>query len=275
MPEPLRPTMASRSPSRPRATTGPSRNPAAVAVAAAGRSTTASASRATTSPLRPASAMVQPQVPALPRLVDRLEPGQRLVGDLGLGRHVLGAGDVAVADELVGLARALGPAHALVAHWRWVRARSVRASRLRRRPVVLLGVLAGQGPLVEVGVPAALVAGERVLVVVDLGHRGDRRSRKARSCDTTMTGREAEDEPLEPVEAVEVEVVGRLVEQEHVEPGEQQRGELGAGGLAARQAGTGRSSSARARPRSSADRGGPGVEVGAAERHPAVERERV
>ncbi len=46
----------------------------------------------------------EPQVPALPGLVDGLEPGQRLVGDLRLGGHVLGALHVAMADELVGLA---------------------------------------------------------------------------------------------------------------------------------------------------------------------------
>ncbi len=43
------------------------------------------------------------------------------------------------------------------------------------------------------------------------------------------------DEPLQPGEAVEVEVVGGLVEQEHVEAGEQDRGERGARGLATRQ----------------------------------------
>ena len=46
------------------------------------------------------------EVPALPRLVDRvrLEPFERPVGDLGLGRDVLAAVAAEVADELVGLA---------------------------------------------------------------------------------------------------------------------------------------------------------------------------
>ena len=45
--------------------------------------------------------------------------------------------------------------------------------------------------------------------------------------------REAVEEALEPVEPVEVEVVRRLVEQEHVEAGEQDRGQPGARRLAA------------------------------------------
>ncbi len=49
------------------------------------------------------------QVPALPRLLDRvgLEPGERAVGDLGLGRDVLAAVAPELADVLVVLARLL------------------------------------------------------------------------------------------------------------------------------------------------------------------------
>ena len=47
--------------------------------------------------------------------------------------------------------------------------------------------------------------------------------------------REFVEERLESFEPGEVEVVGRLVEQEHVEPAEQDRGERGACGLPARQ----------------------------------------
>ena len=124
-----------------------------------------------------------------------------------------------------------------LAHWRWVRGRSARASpAFGVDPVVLLGVLAGQRPFVEVGEPAALVAGERVRVLVDLGDRGDGafQERPVVRHDHDRRG-QAEDEPFEPVEPVEVEVVGGLVEEEDVEPGQQQRGELGAGGLTTRQ----------------------------------------
>ena len=82
---------------------------------------------------------------------------------------------------------------------------------------------------------------------------------------------EAEDEPLQPVEAVEVEVVGRLVEQEDVEPGQQQGGELGAGGLAARQTGDLAVERRGGQAEVGGHRGDAGVEVGPAERHPAVE----
>ena len=140
-------------------------------------------------------------------------------------------------------------------------------------PVGLLGVLAGAGPLVEVGVPAALVAGERVGVVVDLGDGGDRALEERPVVRHDHQRRvQPEDEPLQPVEAVEVEVVGGLVEQEHVEAGEQQGGELGPGGLAAGQPAELRSRAPAGQAEVGGDRGDAGVEVGAAERHPAVER---
>ena len=60
------------------------------------------------------------------------------------------------------------------------------------------------------------------------------RSRKARSCETTTTApSNAREKRLEPREPGEVEVVRRLVEQEHVEAAEQDRGERGARRLAA------------------------------------------
>ncbi len=43
--------------------------------------------------------------------------------------------------------------------------------------------------------------------------------------DQRDAGRRAGDEPLQPRQAVEVEIVGRLVEQEHVEAREEQRGQ--------------------------------------------------
>ena len=82
---------------------------------------------------------------------------------------------------------------------------------------------------------------------------------------------QAEHEPLQPVEAVEVEVVGGLVEQEDVEAGQQQRGQLGAGGLAARQPGHRAVEEAGGQAQVVGTARRPGVEVGAAQRHPAVE----
>ncbi len=95
-------------------------------------------------------------------------------------------------------------------------------------------MLAGERPLVEVRQPATLVARQRVVVVVDLGDGGDRPLEEGAVVRHHHRRRvEPEDELFEAVEAVEVEVVGGLVEQEHVEPGEEQPGELGASGLAA------------------------------------------
>ena len=85
------------------------------------------------------------------------------------------------------------------------------------------------------------------------------------------TGREPVEEALEPVEAGEVEVVRRLVEQEHVEAGEQDRGERRASRLAAgerRELALG----APAEPDVVEHRARAGVEVLAAEQEVALER---
>ena len=84
-------------------------------------------------------------------------------------------------------------------------------------------------------------------------------------------GGQAAQEALEPREPGEVEVVRRLVEQEHVEAGEQDRGERRAGGLAAGQ-GAHLAVRAAAEPDVVEHRGRAGVEVLAAEREEAVER---
>ena len=78
------------------------------------------------------------------------------------------------------------------------------------------------------------------------------RSRNARSWETmTAPPGRSRHEALEPVEAVEVEVVRRLVEQEDVEAGEQDRGQRAASGLAARQRGGLERRAARGRARAS------------------------
>jgi hypothetical protein len=79
------------------------------------------------------------------------------------------------------------------------------------------------------------------------------------------------DEALQPVEPVHVEVVGGLVEQEHVETGQQQGRQLGAGRLPAREAHHRAGQQARRQAEVVGHRPGAGVEVGAAQRHPPVE----
>ena len=89
--------------------------------------------------------------------------------------------------------------------------------------------------------------------------------------DDDDAGAGAGDEPLELVQAGEVEVVGRLVEQQDVVPGQQQGGQPDAGGLPAGQAGH-----RRVERDSRRDLGddllGALLEVGAAEGEPVLER---
>ena len=88
--------------------------------------------------------------------------------------------------------------------------------------------------------------------------------------DEDDTGREVVEEPLEPREAGEVEVVGRLVEQEDVEARQQDSRQRGAGRLAAGEA-RHLALGARAEPDVAQDGAGARLEVLAAEREEAVE----
>jgi hypothetical protein len=121
--------------------------------------------------------------------------------------------------------------------------------------------------------PAAGEHRDRVVVGVELGHVRDHTvEERAVVADHHQRAGELEHEPLELLEAGEVEVVGGLVEQQHVEAGEQHRREPDARCLPTRQRGglgveqVGRESDGRER---LADAH---VEVGCAQREPAVER---
>lgn len=87
--------------------------------------------------------------------------------------------------------------------------------------------------------------------------------------DDDRAGLETGDEGFEPFEAVQVEIVGRLVQQEDVVAAEQQRGEAGAGRLAAGQGGH-RLVEADGQAERSGHLVGPLVQVGAAEGEPAL-----
>ena len=82
---------------------------------------------------------------------------------------------------------------------------------------------------------------------------------------------QAADEPLQPVQAVQVEVVGRLVEQEHVVPGQQQGGQARPRRLPAGQR---RHRRVQVDPQAQVgrDRVQPLVEVGPAQRQPPFQR---
>ena len=83
---------------------------------------------------------------------------------------------------------------------------------------------------------------------------------------------EALDEGLQPAQTVEVEVVRGLVEEQDVHPGQQDRGQRQPGPLPARQRGGRLVEHPLVEPEVLADLGDPGVEVGRADRHPALQR---
>jgi hypothetical protein len=98
------------------------------------------------------------------------------------------------------------------------------------------------------------------------------RARNSRSwLTTTRPADRPEHEPLEPLEAGEVEVVGRLVEQEDVVARQQHRGERGPRRLPARQVHRLGVEQVGRQPEVDADLLGAHVEVGAAEVEPALE----
>jgi hypothetical protein len=178
-----------------------------------------------------------------------------------------------VADELVGLAGALGGAGPLRRPAALgAGALPERVALVDVRPVVLLGMLAAPGALIEVRRPATVIAGERVGVIVDLCHRGHRSLQECPVVrDRDQRRRQPEDEPLQPLEAVEVQVVGGLVEQEHVEARQQQGRQLDPGRLTAREVRRGAVKHLARQAELGGHRPGAGVDVGAAEREPAVE----
>ena len=135
---------------------------------------------------------------------------------------------------------------------------------------------AGQSLLVEVGQPAALVARGAVGVLVQLQHARDRPlEERPVVADHDHAGLEVVDEALEAFESVEVEVVGRLVEEVDVEPAEEHGRQLEAGRLAARERGGRLVEHAVGQAELGQQLAGARLEVGATERQPPVESDGV
>jgi hypothetical protein len=112
--------------------------------------------------------------------------------------------------------------------------------------------------------------------LVDLEHARDRALEEGAVVgDDHGAARALGDEALQAVEPVEVEVVGRLVEQQHVEAREQDRGQGRARRLPARQRGGLELQQRGVEPEVAQDGLRPRLEVGAAERQPGLERARV
>ena len=129
----------------------------------------------------------------------------------------------------------------------------------------------------EVRGPAAGVLGRRVRVLVELDHAVDRpvEERAVVRDDHRATRELVVEEPFEAVQPGEVEVVGRFVEEEHVEPRQQDRREVRPGRLSARQRRHREIDGARGQAEVGEHRADAGVEVGRAEREVPVERRRV
>ena len=204
-----------------------------------------------------AGAQRQPQLPRLERLLDLVDALERALCLPHLRHQRMRAAPVGAARVLAhrvavrtGLARALlqpAPPRAAAAPARRRSARTAAAARARaalrtrssRRPT--------RGRRASTGRPRRSASPSR--------------SRSARSCDTTTRPpRAPQQEALEEVEPVEVEVVRRLVEQQHVEAREEDRSEceprrLPAGELHRRPARGRRRGRARRRRRGRARRG--------------------
>ena len=89
--------------------------------------------------------------------------------------------------------------------------------------VSLLGVALLRGPGDDVGLPAALVKRQPVRAGVNLSDRGhDALEERPVVGHDDQPAAAAVQEVLEPLEAIEVEVVGGLVQQDDVEPGQQE-----------------------------------------------------
>ena len=122
-------------------------------------------------------------------------------------------------------------------HCRCARPRSTSRSRSATNDAyVVFGVSACRGARVEVALPTSAVLRRGARVFVELEHARDRalqeRAIVTHHDDST---RQRLEEPFEPRQPVEVEIVGRLVEQEHVELAQQHRGQRHARGLTTRE----------------------------------------
>lgn len=129
--------------------------------------------------------------------------------------------------------------------------------------------------LLQVGLVTAAVQGDLLLDEVEFEDLGDGAAEElAVVADDDGARAQSGDEALQALQAVQVEVVGRLVEQEDVVAGQEQRGESGAGRLAAGQGGH-RLVEADAEAEGVGDLGGAFVEVGASEVEPAFQAVRI
>jgi hypothetical protein len=178
--------------------------------------------------------------------------------------------------ELVGVVagRGLCPAHAALRPLALASGAAGEAIALRGVSLVaVLGVPGGGRAQLEIAGPAAAVFQRGVADLVELEDACDRALEEGAVVrDDHGAAGALRDEALQPCQAVEVEVVGRLVEQQDVEAGEQDRGERRARGLATGERHRLQVEQGGIQPEVAQDRLGALLQVGATEREPRLER---
>src|SRR5581483_7566033 len=163
---------------------------------------------------------LQPQLPSLPRLLDDLEPLHGAFAGARLRRELLRGLGAETADVLVGLvAVALGAPHPLARPLALGAGPLLEAAALRAVGLVVLARVAARDlAQLDVRVPPPGELRALAGVLVDLEHARHRPLEElAVVTHHDDAARQIVHEPLEAGEAVEVEVVGRLVEEQDVE----------------------------------------------------------
>ncbi len=134
-------------------------------------------------------------------------------------------------------------------------------------------VPAGAFSLIEVRLPTTTEHRDAMCELVDLGDVGhDPIEKSAVVADEQHRGGQRDDPLLEMIEPVEIEVVGRLVEQVHVEPGQQQGGQPRPRRLTARQRGGGLAEQSVVDAEPVVHLTDPCVEIGGTQRQPPLQR---
>ena len=216
---------------------------------------------------------VEAQVPRHPRLLHDLEAGDRPLGASRSSGQLLRLADAVVTDELVAL---VGATH-LGLPLRRPLAFALSSARQRRALRLVVGepfpgVSFDRRLLVEVGLPAAVESSRPVGELVELDDARDRPSEeRAVVADDHNAGVQGVDPALQAIEPIEIEVVGRLVEQVHIEARQQQGGESDPRAFPARQRGGRLVEQLRRQTEVVPHPGDASIEIGSAQRQPALQ----
>src|ERR1019366_8535107 len=178
------------------------------------------------------------QVPFFSRLLDDLEAFDQALGLAGLRRLLLSRLSAELASELVAVWLLAPCVLDALLHPGTLRVGAGLQARARAGVLVVVPARmpSGHVALAQVRLVTAAIRGDLLLSRVEFDDAGDSPGEElAVVADQDSSGPQPLDEHFQAGQAVEVKVVGRLVEQEHVIAAEQQRCEPGPGGLAAGQ----------------------------------------